>query len=72
MLERNRIPTGDTRSHYPGRAATLDLEDAAASRFGHIDVVSCLFLVTNIRRNRLSIISRNAQYIKREFVVLLT
>ena len=39
---------------------TLDFKDTAAPRFGHSAVVFCLFLVTNIKSYRLSIISRNA------------
>ena len=35
-----------TRSHYPETASALDFKDVTAPRFGHSDVVFCLFLRT--------------------------
>ena len=34
------------RSHYPERASTLDIKDAAAQKFAHSDVVFYLFIDT--------------------------
>ena len=41
------------------KASALDFKDAAAPRFGYSDVVFRLSLVINIKKYRLSIISRN-------------
>ena len=49
------------KNSFPGESiCPRDFKDTAASRFGHSDVVFCLLLVANIKRYRLSIISRNA------------
>ena len=49
------------RSHCLERAAAFDFKDASAPKFGHSDVIFCLFLVTKIKTYCLSIISGNAQ-----------
>ena len=43
------------------RTTALDFKGTSAPQFGRSDVVFCLFLVTNIKRYFLSIISRNAK-----------
>ena len=47
------------RSHYSETASALDFKGATALRFGHIKIVFCLFVVANVKRYCLSIISRN-------------
>ena len=56
-------------SHSWERTPALDFKSTSASWFGDSNVVFCLFLVMNIKRYCLSIISRNAKW--KEFVLLL-
>ena len=49
------------RSQYPERASALDFKNAVTRDLVIArDVVFCLFLVINVKRYRLWIISRNA------------
>ena len=57
----NRHSTLMCKSHSQERTSALDSKGTSTSRFGRSDVVFCLFLVMNIKRYCLSIISRNAK-----------